>query len=592
MPRYIIKGEAGKALGAGSYYLGEDLKLVNASLRVESLGDDRLTWTARTVDLLAGETILPEVGQMVELFYDLGGGFGLARMFRGWVTQARAVNYGTIVVVEGPWQFLRKMTAGASRTLNGTTDTRPTVELAGNIATQLNNVLALAVAAGVPMIAGGLGGTSYSIPHTKLSNATYADVIAELLRWMPDCVAYFSYGSSLTAQPIFVVARRSTLGSQTFTVGTDDVVDYDVTGRPDLVPTRVELKYITRGSDQRPVFQMQAAGTSVGTTAAGKAQVIVISGDENDTFLPPDDYNSYVVQTYDANATLSNTRIRLLPMIPQVVSSRTQFAGRPNATDVVLANGETITTNPGSGTSGSSRFYPQPTLQFLDAETGAAVSRVGKHFVLGKPPPEWAEYFFANVQGVKITGRIYVLEEITLHTSTGIKVRDGLPVGNWQAAFPWSLRTPTSNFVPSGTLINAPLANVDIVSLDFEIETYLTTSSYPSARTIYKPQDYEYNSPPSGLATALLGAQNFTPHDGFIEITSNNPPSGADLSPLTSIAGGQPFMATMAAMRRAVTVDLLNFTTRIELGSPARFDTKTLAGKVRQTPQSNITITA
>lgn len=591
MPRYFIQGQAGKALDATSRELGRDLIAVNASLRVENLGMDRLTWTARTVDIDAGETILPEVGQMVELFYDLGA-FGMARMFRGWVTEARAVNYGTIVVVEGPWQFLRKMTAGASRTLNGTTDTRPTLELEGSISGLLNTVVNLAISAGVPMINGGFAGTSYSIPKTKLSNASYADVIAELLRWMPDCVAYFSYGSSLTAQPIFVVTRRSSLGSQTYTVGTDDVVDYEVTGRPDLVPTRVELKYITRGADQRPVFQMQAAGTSAGSTAAGKAQVIVISGDENDTFLPPDDYNSYVVQTANANTTIQTLRALLLPMIPQVVSSRTQFAGRPTSTDVVLANGETITTNPGSGTIAASRYYPQPSLQFMDAETGAAVSRVGKHFVLGKPAPEWAEYFFANAQKVKITGRIYVLEEMSLHTATGIRVQDGLPVPNWQVAFPWSLRTPTSNFVPSGTLINAPLANVHIVSLDFEIESYLTTSSYPSPQTYYKPQDYDYTSPPSGLATALLGAQNFTPYDGRIELKSAAAPSGLDLTPLTNIAGAQSFLGTMAAMRRAVTVDLLNFTTRIELGSPARFDTKTLAGKVRQTPQSNITITA
>ena len=59
MPRYLIKGETGKTLGAGGYWLGDTLKAVNATLRFESLGMDRLTWTARTVDIAAGETTVP-----------------------------------------------------------------------------------------------------------------------------------------------------------------------------------------------------------------------------------------------------------------------------------------------------------------------------------------------------------------------------------------------------------------------------------------------------------------------------------------------------------------------------------------------------
>jgi len=496
-----------------------------------------------------------------------------------------------VVVVEGPWQFFRKMTATSTKTLGGVTDSRPTMDFAaGSIATHVATVVARAIAEGAPATFGGMT-TAYTVQKLKLSQATYADVIAELLRWVPDCIAYWDYQSAPTGNGIFTVARRSALGSTTYTAGTGELVDYQVTGRPDLVPTRVELKFVRRGTDQRPVYDAQIAGTSAGTTLPGKNQVIVISGDEADTYLPPDDYNSYTVQTYDANATLNNTRIRLLPVIPQVVASRAQFSGRPNATDVVLANGETIETRPPTGTSGSTRYYPQPTLQFLNPETGAPISRVGKRFLMSAPPPEWAEGVLANAEKVKIAGRIYVLEEISLHSSTGSKVSDGLPVSNWQAAFPWSLRQPTMNYMPSFTLINAPLANVDIIALDFEIETYLTTSNYPSPTTIYKPQDFDYTAPPSGLATELLAAQNFTPYEGFLELSYAAPTAGPGLAALYNVAGAQAELATMAALPRAVSLDLMAYKARVELGSPARFNLGTLSGKVRSSPQTNITVT-
>ena len=43
-------------------------------------------------------------------------------------------------------------------------------------------------------------------------------------------------------------------------------------------------------------------------------------------------------------------------------------------------------------------------------------------------------------------------------------------------------------------------------------------------------------------------------------------------------------------MAKAVTFDLAQSTEQIEIGAPARFNFGVLGGKVRQTPQTNITI--
>lgn len=583
---YIIKGEAGKTLDASDHLLGTDLKAVNASMRFENLAPDVFQWTARTEDIDAGDTIIPDVGQMIEVWSPAVSPLPAFRYFRGWVTQARATNYGVQVVAQGPWMWLEKIDITTSQTGLVNTSERPTIIF--NEATVTSDITALlnrAIALGAPVAVGTISST-FTIPKLQLSMMTCADVLAELMRWVPDCVGWWDYSGSGT--PTFNLSRRGGMSATTYTVGTSPLVDFDLTGRPDLIPARVEVKYISRAGDGRPQFITQSDGTAV----TGRVQVIGLSGEELDTFLPPDDYQSYTVQTYDANASASSIESRLLPMIPEVASSRNQFSGRPNATDVILANGENVTTNPPSGISGISRIYPQPTLQFLNPETGAPISRIGKRFLMSPAPPDWADGVLASAEKVKIVGRIYVLEEKTLHGASGSKVSDGLPVPSWQAAFPWSSRQTTSNFVPSSTLNNAPLANIEIVALDFEIDTFLTTSNYPTPTTIYKPQDFEYLSPPANLAANLRSAQNFTPYEGNIRIVS--PSSFVALSNelqyKINIVGSQAGLSTAGALVRAATYDLANSSLDLEIGAPSRFNFSALGGKVRQTPQTNITI--
>jgi hypothetical protein len=584
MTDYIIKGESGKTLNATDRFLGGDLLAVNASLRFENLGPDVLSWTCRTESITAGETIIPDVGQRVELWDSTGA----QRYFRGWVTQARATNFGVQVVIEGPWQWLQKIDVTTSLT-SITTDTRPTIIF--NEATIASNITALlnrAIALGAP-IAIGTFALTYNIPKLQLSMMSCADVLAELMRWVPDCVGWWDYTGTGSGTPTFNLSRRPTMDPQTLAVGTAALVDFDLTGRPDLVPSRVEIKYIERQADGRPTYQVQAAGTSVGSTPVGKNQTIGLSGKELDTFLPPDDYQSYTAKTSNANDTLNNTRIQLLPMIPEVAASRAQFSGRPNATDVTLANGETITLQ--TSTSGvGTRIYPQPALQFLNPDTGLAVSRIGKRFVSSPEPPEWAEGVFANVEKVRITGRIYRIVESTLLDSLGGGGIDAPNIENWAVAFPWSSQLLLTGFYPSTTILGYPWARVLLYALDFEVNTFLTTSPIGSS-TIYKPQDFDYLAPPVSLATNLLAVQGFTPYDGSIRLQANS--LGSLLNYLQykiNITGAHSGLSTAGALVRATTYDLASQSIDLEIGAPSRFNFAALGGKVRQTPQTNITI--
>jgi hypothetical protein len=123
------------------------------------------------------------------------------------------------------------------------------------------------------------------------------------------------------------------------------------------------------------------------------------------------------------------------------------------------------------------------------------------------------------------------------------------------------------------------------------VDAILTSSTYSSPQTIYKPQDYDYLAPPTGLAANLLSAQNFDPYEGSIRLVLNN--LGGLVNYLQykyRITGAQADLATADALPRAITYDLAGQSLDIEIGAPSRFNFSTLGGKVRQTPQTNITI--
>lgn len=585
---YIIKGEAGKTLDATDRLLGADLLGVNASLRFENLGPDVLQWTARTESIDAGETIIPDVGQRVELWSSSGS----IRYFRGWVTQARATNYGVQVVVEGPWQWLQKIDITSSLT-SVSTDTRPTIIF--NEATVTSNITALinrAIALGAPIAIGTIAST-FTIPKLQLSMMTCADVLAELMRWVPDCVGWWDYSGS--GDPEFNLSRRAGMSATTYTVGTSELADFDLTGRPDLIPARVEVKYIARTPAGLPEYQTQADGSTV----AGRVQVIGLSGKELDTFLPPDDYQSYTAATAALNTTLAiNNAVKSI--IPQVVDSRAQFSGYPrvgNDNDAKLASGETLHYGNYIGQNMSNASYfsqVQPALRFTDPETGANVSTSGKYLVIGQAQPDWAADAYASAQKVRINGRLYRAQLKTRnHYLNGVVETYTEPP--WSSAFGWTQREDTGYYYwgetkPTTSTVTEGF-KVFFNYLDFELDAILTTSNFSTPQTIYKPQDYEYLSPPANLAANLRSAQNFTPYEGTLSLVySALPPLGNELQYKVNISGAQAGLDSAGALVRAATFDLANASLELEIGAPARFNFSALGGKVRQTPQTNITI--
>ena len=226
---WTIKGEALQPLDATLRSL-DSLRIESCSLKFSSLASDTLVWTARTDNATGAGTIIPAAGQVVELWN------GSTRKFKGWATAPRIGMKSVTVTIEGPWWWMTRINL-TQQQVDGTAATleRPAFHFAtGNLATSITALLDRATTdLGCPF-ARGVVATMYDVPAITLANMDCASALAELLRWVPDAVAWFNYTASVsTTVPTLNISRRKTglaLGSMSavaYTIGTAAVENCD-----------------------------------------------------------------------------------------------------------------------------------------------------------------------------------------------------------------------------------------------------------------------------------------------------------------------------------------------------------------------------
>jgi hypothetical protein len=121
---------------------------------------------------------------------------------------------------------------------------------------------------------------------------------------------------------------------------------------------------------------------------------------------------------------------------------------------------------------------------------------------------------------------------------------------------------------------------------DYQLETI--NQSWPTLTTVYKPWEYDFLTPPAGLAANLVAAQNWVPWEGPVTLVADDC-SGDNLLPgKYHIANGYQAQADMGAMARAVEHDIMRGRTTVELGAPARLDFGSLVARIRRDPKDNI----
>lgn len=213
MPTWYIKGEAGKALDATLRTL-ETLRVSSCVLKFQSLASDTLAWTAAADNATGTGTIVPEVGQVVELWLDS------VRKFKGWAVMPRIGMNSVAVTVEGPWWWMSRIMLTQDQTdAVGSNVERPSMILAGatptsylGLSANIATIIGRAITNGCPFaLDTNKIATTYDVPRITLANMDCGSALAELMRWVPDAVAWFDYTAASSATDFRAITGAVTL---------------------------------------------------------------------------------------------------------------------------------------------------------------------------------------------------------------------------------------------------------------------------------------------------------------------------------------------------------------------------------------------
>lgn len=531
---WTLTGEAGKGLDATERTLGE-MNIEQGKIRFQSLADDTLTWTVRTLNATGAGALIPSFGQVVSAKYNG------AQQFRGHVTGVKVGLSSVTVTVAGPWWWMTRVPLVSEiADLSGATATRPQyVFQTGDLATNVRNLINRAAADGVPM---GLGTIApmYAVPRITVSQLSCAEALAKLLSRVPDAVAWFDYSYT---PPRLNVSRRNGAAAMeaiSFTVGVDRVESLDLSPRLDLEIEAVQLPHMRRSTTGLPIYAVQTAGTST----AGKLQVVAVSGPEVVANLPLESYDSETVVTQTISRTLV-TSFQRDPVLKDAMVKKGAFTFVEDADYGMLPN------LPAAGLALYGSSYPNE--------------------LLSNSIPEWVAAEKGILSGkTRIYGILYVAS-----------------TGSFPPVPPAISYLQTINRAWVATRSEAGGTRTSIaVLVDYEVDAI--NQPFPGGQTIYKKADYDFMFPPAGMAAGLRTAQAWVPWEGLVTLVSDSVDGQNLLGSALNISGTLPQCATMRTLMRGVTYDLMRGRMDLEVGAPARLDYGTAVGRVSTNPQDVI----
>lgn len=561
--RWTYKGEAGAAVDATV----RAFEVVSPRLRFQSLGADELTYTIILASLIPADEQIPDEEQQITVYRND------IRFFTGKVSSVRRSGYTVTVTVAGPWWDMEHNPITTPVTTSGgAASVRVSYAFASgaSMTTSWGALVDRAIAIGVPMTKGTLATTFNYLPVT-LNQMSCAGALAELVRLIPDAVAWFDY--TVAGTPALNISRRRQgLAAGSAEVITLDAEDFDPgSWELDSVPqfriSQVRVPYLDRGGDGLRRYQEQAAGTA----EAGHVQIYTASGEELDTFLPNDSQPSYSIQTVapsgtplkdwvvkrDSNIAAAAAEAGLAPAALPLAAGSASLTYQTNSVNLPATNlTETILAT-----------------RFLAAD-GSSLSTAGKQLVLTDNPPDWLGDLH-TVEAVTVTGQIYY--DFKESDYSGGVLTTSYAVPSWWHDVQWD-DTRSAGFRGANS---STFSGYELFVHNFEIQGYLINATYAAATTVYDPPDYTFIAPPAGFAAGLLGCQDWTPYAGRVGWQEEECGSRRYLGRVVNVTNAGPAYESMLAIVVAEDLDLDTGMTTLTLGSPARLNFLSVIDKQR-----------
>jgi len=312
------------------------------------------------------------------------------------------------------------------------------------------------------------------------------------------------------------------------------------------------------------------AGLPVGT---GTTQMLVVSGEELDTFLPNEVFDSVAVKT-----TPRSTTIPAATALTDYIRATDPFLSS-HAAQYGALGGPASIVNYYTGFSSNPTFTSEsyPGIQFTDPATGAAItSGAADQVVVIGDLPDWFKALYPVTKA-----NLSLTWVAALYNTSGTT-----PTTPWfQAMLPKSISSVGG---VGGWSNSSATQNIHWVALAVTIEVSLIGDPFSSLTTVYRPADYDFIAPPAGFAAGMQESQGWTPYAGSLAIEEEEAGGTRYRGCKVNLTGALPEYATMGALVESEMLDLDTGRTTLGLGAPARLDYRTFVDRIRRTPQDNI----
>jgi hypothetical protein len=504
------------------------------------------------------DSTLPSLRQEMALYRD-----GV-RFFHGNVTNVRSFIRGDSqehqVTVSGPWWFLEKVPF-TSQIEDGTGISAERISfvfgsasLGQDLKTSIESVINRSNALGCPIanIAGGSTVTAMQeYPRITLNQSTCGQALAELIRLVPDAMVYFDYSVKPAAMR---VVRRPTCATTTFNEDTSPITSIDINPVVELEVSQVTLPAVDRNTLGLTIFNNQTSGTAPTGKDITKRQVITIAGPELDTFLPNDLFDSQTIVKTSDIATLAHD-------YDSALVEAAKFSGQTRIP--ININGGTVQVFNQGAVAGSAVIFP---FKIIDKK---GINLVNHRFITSGQPADWTSipYVECTVSG-------------TMLYTFNHGINNTLRYGDWVQAAGLSVLLFGKNIVSGGDYVT-------YFTKSFSFSGFATPEAAGSV-TLYKPADYSFINPPTGLADFLRETQNWLPYAGEIVLEQEDVGATRYVGTKVNITNSLASFSTMGALVSGETIEIESGRTTIQLGPPPRNDYRTLVDKIRKTSQDNI----
>lgn len=305
----------------------------------------------------------------------------------------------------------------------------------------------------------------------------------------------------------------------------------------------------------------------------GTTHTFVTSGEELDTFLPNEIFDSVQVKTTPRSTTIpaaSALADYVRQNDPFLASHAAQYGALGSPANIVF-----YYTGFSSNPTLASESYPGIT--FTDPATGANItSAAADNLVVVGDLPEWFKDLYPVTKA-----NLSLTWVMALINQSGVT-----PTTPWfQAALPKSI----SSIGGVGGWANSSADDhIHWVAIPVTLEVSLIGDPFSTLTTVYRPADYGFIFPPAGFAAGMQESQGWLPYTGRLAFEEEEAGGTRYRGCKVDVTGALPEYATMGALVESEALDLDTGRTSLTLGAPARLDYRTFVDRTRRTSQDNI----